>query len=243
MIQNRRKNILLVHEGFDEKELFKNIFKCYPLDVSYEAYNYQTNIHIFANYLFANYLNENDFTIDDLDIIQVLKEYRYETVLEYKYTDILFVFDFDPHDPRFRIKTLEKMMNIFSESTNQGKLYLNYPMVESAIDFIQLPEPNYNQKFCNVSELKFNQYKNKVKKNSVLNSFAMIDNKRLPNILNHTVCKMKFLTNENADNYQRLLEIENALLENEQKISIINTSVLFLKDYNHEIFYQYIRNK
>lgn len=243
MPQSRKKNILLVCEGYSEEELLKNIFKSYPIDVSYETYNYQTNIHLFANYLFNNYLNEEDITIDDLDIIQVLKEYRYEKVLEYKYTDILFVFDFDPHNPRFRIKTLEKMMSIFSESTNQGKLYLNYPMVESVIDFIELPEQDYNQKFCCVSELKFNQYKNKVKKNTVFNSFEMIDNKSLPIILEQTQSKMKFLTKGNTDNYQLLLEVENALLENEQKISIINSSLLFLKDYNKETFYQYIRNE
>lgn len=65
----------------------------------------------------------------------------------------------------------------------------------------------------------------------------------VPIILDQTISKMEFLTKGNTDNYQLLLEVENALLENEQKISIINSSLLFLKDYNKETFYQYIRNQ
>lgn len=245
----KKKNILLICEGNDDEKLLETLLKYYPIEFNYKIYKYNTNIHLFAKYLFDNYLNDmDDFTIDELDIIQVLKDYCKKEelrngVLNAKYTDILFVFDFDPQDPRFKIDQLYKLMDTLSNSTDQGQLYINYPMVESAIDFESLPDPNYNNKTCDLKDLKFSIYKNRVKKGTILKNFDEINESNLHMILDQTINKMNYLTNNNSKDYEYLLKIENNILEKELKIYILNSSLLFLRDYNESTFLKYISEK
>lgn len=233
---SHKKNILLICEGKDDKLFLQKIIEYYPIDVNYEIYVYETNLHIFANFLFKRYLNDSKFTIDDLDILQVLKEYRNESVLFEKYTDILLVFDFDPQDSRFDIHKVRKLINLFSDSTNHGQLYINYPMVESAIDFTTLPDFDFNNKVIDKELLYRKGYKNLIKNTSVIKSISNIDDSNLFIILKHTYSKMLFLTDGKSKDYNLLLEIENEMLENHNSISIINTSMLFTRDYNETMF-------
>lgn len=60
-----------------------------------------------------------------------------KSVLMDSYTDKLLIFDFDPQDSFFRnhrdeaCRRFQKLMEFFSESTDHGKLYLSYPMIEA----------------------------------------------------------------------------------------------------------------
>lgn len=234
-----QKNILIICEGRDEISLFNRISMNYPIDYSHQFYCYNTNIHILGNHITSKYLDLG-FRIEDLDIIQILKEFRNEEILNYKYTDILLVFDFDPHDPRFDINQLILLQQIFSESTNQGQLYINYPMVESSIDFLCFPEEEYINKKCDYIDLYRNGYKNKVKRESVINSIELIDNENLKHILKHTYDKVDYLVGLDDDKYSKLLTFQNKLLETENSVSIVCTSLLFLYDYNSLIFHSFI---
>lgn len=234
-----KKKLLMICEGKSERELLQAVLKYYPIEAGYEIYEYKTNLHIFAQFLFTRYLNDS---IDDLNMIQVLKDYRDDAVLNEKYTDILFIFDFDPQDPRYNIITLRKLFDMFSDSTNQGQLFINYPMVESALDFNSLPESDYNHKTYAKRLLKQNGYKNKVKLNSVIKEFKNIDDTNLYIILKHTYLKMVYLCQGSSNDYKYLLEVENTLLCECDQISILCTCLLFLRDYNEEKFMRILAN-
>ena len=226
-----KKKLLMICEGKSERELLQAVLKYYPIESGYEIYEYKTNLHIFAQFLFTRYLNDS---IDDLNMIQVLKDYRDD--------DILFIFDFDPQDPRYNIITLRKLFDMFSDSTNQGQLFINYPMVESALDFNSLPESDYNHKTYAKSLLKRNGYKNEVKMNSVIKEFKNIDDTNLYIILKHTYLKMVYLCQGSSNDYKYLLEVENTLLCECDQISILCTCLLFLRDYNEEKFMRILAN-
>lgn len=179
--------------------------------MNYEIYVYETNLHIFANFLFERYLNDSKFTFNALDILQVLKEYRNEPVLFKKYTDILLVFDFDPQDSRFDIHKVRKLINIFSDS-------------------------DFNNKVIDKEVLYRKGYKSLVKNTSVIKSISNIDDSNLFIIIKHTYSKTLFLTDGKSKDYNLLLEIENEMLEKHNKISVINTSMLFTRDYNEATF-------
>lgn len=70
------KNILFICEGENDEKLLNVILKTYKLNTHFEIYKYKTNIHIFAKHLFQNYsFSENDIREENVDIIQVLKEF------------------------------------------------------------------------------------------------------------------------------------------------------------------------
>lgn len=132
------------------------------------------------------------------------------------------------------------MIRIFSESTNQGQLFLNYPMVEAAIDFACLPDPNYNDNVWKLQDLKFNGYKNFVKKNSIIKKFDDICEDNLWIILRQAFEKMNLLTKGNPNDYELLLNVQSELLKATQTISIISSCLLFVRDYHTANFMKYI---
>ncbi|MEG1170070.1 MAG: hypothetical protein RSD92_08115, partial [Erysipelotrichaceae bacterium] len=143
--------------------------------------------------------------------------------------------------PRFDEKTLTKLIDILSDSTDVGQLFINYPMVEAALDFTALPDPQYNDKVCNLKDLKFNVYKNSVKKKSAIQHFNNISREDLRIVLKQTLEKMIYLTNGRSNDYCYLLDVQNELLRKYGKISIISTCLLFVRDYNADSFFRYIK--
>lgn len=233
------KNILIICEGNDEKRLFDILFNIYPTTISYKAYSYGTNIYLLRKYIFENYFDKG-FKIDDIDIISLLKEYRYDDVLNQKFTDILLVFDLEPQDPRFNYEDILSMQSIFSESTSQGQLYLNYPMFESFLHFEKLPDLNYLLRKILLSKLPRNGYKNLVRETSIINDLGSIRAENLPILLNQTFEKFRILTENGENDYRDLLVSQILLIEIEKSVWVINTSVLFLRDYNQNLFLEYI---
>jgi len=233
------KKILIICEGSFEVKLFNKIIESYPLSIECSFYEFRTNIHILRTRL-NEYFNENNFDIYDIDIIQVLKEYRNEEILNLRFTDILLVFDFEPQDSRFNEVFLVKLQEFFCDSTNQGQLYLNYPMAESILDFESLPDSYFNQKRVLKNNLVRNQYKNKVRTTSCIAEINNINSSNLNKILWHIYAKINLITGYMEPDYLRLLNHECQLLLETEFIDIINTSVLFLNDYNPTEFKRFI---
>lgn len=233
------KNILFICEGSDEEKLFNKLFELYPIDANYVLYQYQTNLHLFGKFLFEEYIDKGS-DIDDLDIIQVLKDYRFESILDMKYTDILLVFDFDPQDPRYSPDRLKQLQYLFSESTNQGQLYINYPMIEASLDFDEIPDFDYIDKTVDKELLKRSGYKNKVRRTSAIGVYSGLNSINLPIVLKQTDEKFLAITDvEDDSKYDKLLDYQIQLLHQNDIISIINTSLMFLKDYNTGLFNNY----
>lgn len=233
------KNILIICEGSDEEKLFKKLFELYPIDANYVLYQYQTNLHLFGKFLIEEYIDKGS-DIDDLDIIQVLKDYRFESILDMKYTDILLVFDFDPQDPRYSPDRLRQLQYLFSESTNQGQLYINYPMIEAALDFNEIPDSDYVNKTVDKELLKRSGYKNKVRRTSAIGVYSNLNSINFPIVLKQTDEKFLAITGDEEDSkYDYLLDYQIQLLQHSNNISIINTSLMFLKEYHSQQFYAY----
>ena len=45
-------------------------------------------------------------------------------------------------------------MRYFVESTDMGKLYLNYPMIEAFYHMSNIPDPEYNGRVATLAELR-----------------------------------------------------------------------------------------
>lgn len=158
------------------------------------------------------------------------------------FSSIYLIFDFDSQDQRFSIDKCEWLIRYFSDETKNGKLYFNYPMVESLLDFNSFSQNQFNNKTVSRKNLKGDTYKKKVAKNSLimnnLMKYSLKNNKILHDVIFLHLNKYEYLCgvsiNDPVIDSLALLNAELIFYRN-NKVSIINSSILLLCDYNIDI--------
>lgn len=126
---SERKVLFIVEGSRGEPRLLRRMHDVFFGTTPENIYWHGTVIYDLLSRMF-----ESD-DVDDLDVVSVLRESVTDPdrrrILKQEFTDVYLVFDMDPHDPRYDKGLLDKAMGFFTESTDNGKLYLNYPMLES----------------------------------------------------------------------------------------------------------------
>ena len=244
--------ILFICEGEKTEKKFCNLiidkyFLKRQKQKEYVAYG--TNIYG----LYEELSKDNGLNIIELVKERALKKgdmYNYSKLSKGGYAEIYLIFDFDPHAPEYSQEKLEEMVKFFDNETENGKLYINYPMMESFKHFTSLPDFNYNS-YC----VKLNdcvKYKEYVSSISVINHFGSIQEKDLRIIVNQNLDKYSYIYGTNLNNYKlylenfsqiKLLKLQNNNIESNNELFVLNTSVFWGLDYFGENFYNdYVRN-
>ncbi len=106
----------------------------------------------------------------DIDLPFVISKKEHLDTLYYKdsFTNIILVFDYERHDPQFSVDKILKMQECFKDSTDVGKLYLNYPMIEAYKHLKSFPDLDYLERKISVSLKPGDKYKNLVKEESII---------------------------------------------------------------------------
>lgn len=154
--------ILIIVEGAKtDLHLMHKLLDLYGIRKSHQIVSYNTGIYDLYQKLFF----EDD--PESLDLLQVLKEHEKDqdkrNLFDEHYTDIILIFDLDPQSPQFSPEKIKKMAQYFTESSDNGKLYLNYPMVESFYHMKSIPDPDYFVYTVNFRDLNSSKYKQAVK--------------------------------------------------------------------------------
>lgn len=247
------KNVLLIVEGDnDEVRFYKNLFRCCFQSADYHFCPYRSNIHVLAQELYNNYPCFED---DELDIRQVLisieQDDRKKEILREKYTDVFLVFDFDPQHDHAHFDTVRRMLTYFCESTAQGQLFINYPMMQSYKHFAGLPDSDYKNLEVDVHEIK--EYKKIVGQISSYTDLSKYDYKIFYSIAAHNLIKFNYLTNGvlqlpsceeylNFD-YVKLYDLEKKMYLEEKKVSVINTCIFVLSNFAPTRFFTFLSKK
>ena len=174
-----RGQTLFIVEGHHEKnELFKLIIEVFPeLSITEE------NIHIFGTNIYQlyqkiqeEYGEEWDAPSNDVDLPFVLNKYdsqRFESIgRKRNYKNIFLIFDYEAQDPNFSINKIQRLQKYFSDVTNNGQLYINYPMVESYFDLEINNDLQFLNKFLN-KIVTGKEYKAIVKNNELYKVFQI----------------------------------------------------------------------
>ncbi|MBA3926815.1 hypothetical protein [Listeria rustica] len=248
------KNILLIVEGAkQEPRLIEFIFnKLFPATAHYQIYSFKTNLYSLYNHLKKHYADKTgEIDLDSIDLLGVLKEYSKASsekeVLSKKYTDILLVFDFDPHDSEYNKSILTNFQSKFGESTEDGQLFINYPMVESFKHFKSLPDHEYSNRDIDLATLSSGKYKSLVDNETFQTDLRKYSSEDYLQIIRHNIMKIDYLLNtdltskthagESSLIYSKLLDYEINYLEQADKIHILNTSILFALEYNPNLLH------
>lgn len=145
--RRRSQNLLIVEGNHEKNKLFWLIFKCFP-EVSIDMDNvwiYGTNIYMLYEDIVEEYGLDWAKNEDDIDLPFVISKKQHSNMLRYKedFTNIIMVFDYERHDTNFSESKILEMQKCFVDAADMGKLYINYPMIESYQHLRMLPDRDY----------------------------------------------------------------------------------------------------
>lgn len=237
MSNDKRKILILVEGEKHDVNLMKHLLKIYSIDAKYEIVPYKTNIYTLYEEMFF------DDHPELVDLLQVLKSreksIEKSIIFDEVYSDVLLIFDLDPQAPDYHADKISKMIAYFVESSDMGKLYINYPMVESFYHMKSIPDDDFITYYATIAELRAGTYKQRVNlenRNHDYRKFA-INKNECNYVIKKNFEKAKALVEEYEpfDTVSNQIEIFNAqssLLDREDKILIISTCGFFFPEYN-----------
>ena len=242
--RSRGKHLLIVEGNHEKDELVPLILKCFPqIKIQPE------NIVVFGTNIYQLHLNiEKEYGESWFDVMVdipyvVSKMKRLDTVWHAQdFIDIFLIFDFERQDTYFSKETIKRMQEYFIDSTDMGKLYINYPMVESYWDTYDRHEESFEYRKKNLPMRRGIEYKNSVKDTEI--ALAV----KFPEFLDD-VLERKFGVNDernrkdcvsrilNLNSHAKLNEEIEVILKEKMSERNIMTAKYFLQDKILEIGY------
>lgn len=182
----------------------------------------------------------------DLDIIELIREKAklkkdmatYEKLTMDGFDEVYLIFDYDFHAPQYSFEKILEMAEFFDNETENGKLYINYPMMESFKHFKSIPDEDFNN--YKISKEECLKYKKIVGDVSCIKHFNDITLPILGIMIKQVLDKYGFISKKKLNNYEtylnefsqsNLLHLQNKSLSKDGKIFVLNTSILWGLDY------------
>ena len=241
MDKARSKILVLVEGPKTDYKLMEKLLSVYGIDASHQIVSYNTNIYTLYNAMFR------DQDPDALDLLQVLREREPDEekkkLFDQAYSDILLIFDLDPQAPDFTPQKICEMALHFTESTDMGKLYLNYPMVEAFYHMKDIPDPEYNTYIATMEELRNGHYKERVNaenRNHDQRKFA-VNKEECNTVIRQNIEKACWLVTGvclreapilGAPDGVQILQEQLKKLSIEDSVAVLCTCVFHIVDYN-----------
>lgn len=168
-VRRRGQNLLIVEGKHEKNELFSLLFRCFPeINISMDnIWIYGTNIYILYEDIVKEY--GEDWEGEDIDLPFVISK-KNGSEIRYKqdFTNIILVFDYERHDTNFSEEKIVCMQRCFTDSTDMGRLYINYPMIESYQHLRSLPDTDYAERKIAVSLQPGREYKSLVRRETII---------------------------------------------------------------------------
>lgn len=238
--------LFIVEGSKAEPKFLRKLYGCYVGNDA-EIVSYGTNVHVLIDSLF-----DGDELDEDLDIMNIIRELDPDSdVPNRKFTDKYLVFDMDPHDSKFNPSRLRKMMMFFDDSADNGKLFVNYPMLESYRHLKCEWDPEYNGRMFRLEDMW--DYKGAVNRESYpsIKQLNKHDRKLFDMLIHMNLEKAGNITRghpiDSKEDYfgTGATEIYDAVmqeLEVRKRIPVLNTSLFIPVDYNPDLIFDIERS-
>lgn len=232
--------ILILGEGAKtDFQIMKHLLKVYGIDNNHEIVSYNTNIYKLYKEMFIN--TDNDPS--SIDLLQLLKEHEKDltkkAIFDERYSDILLIFDLDPQANNYSPEKIKTMLEYFTESSDMGKLYINYPMVEAYYHLKDIPDNEYLTRMVQV--LKGNEYKKLVNLENQThdyNKFAK-SKEECNIIIKQNIQKAWYILNKSPINVPPLdldiLNLQLKSIKDTNNLYVLCTCVFYIVDYNSSL--------
>lgn len=240
------KNILFVVEGEkSETRFMQKLISVFIRDVQPEFFHYKTNIH----QMIDGMMNDDGRIDEDLDFIEHLRSCGTNkgdrSVLNRKFTDVFLFFDMDPQDQKYDAEKMQSVLDYFSDPSDNGKLYVNYPMLESYKHVSDLNSLSFLDTKVNREDIR--RYKSIVDAEALssLKDLSKITEEMWKRLLTLNVIKANMICNgiedlpdmeqyENTIKQDTIFRIQSKHLEKDGFLFVMNTSLFYIVDYKGE---------
>lgn len=233
------KKILFLVEGKLESKNVKNIAEK-MLSLTEENYEIISNDTVIYE-LFEDLRDD-----PDLSLVGYLKAKGKITLnpgelSKEAFSQIYLIFDFDPHYEKYSDDDIREMLQFFDNETENGKLYINYPMFEATFYIDDFENPKLLYEMVSISECNGRCFKKRVKEISCFGRKNHLDfSLRNPNDVYQSIRwnykRAIYLIKQNELDYTMILEKQIESKNSEAKnFLILSTFVLMIIDYNPEI--------
>lgn len=240
MRDDKTKILILVEGKKTDVRLMQRLLMLYGIDHKHEIVSYNTSIYTLYNEMFRD--NDPEY----YDILQVLKEREKDEnrkrIFDEEYSDILLIFDFDPQDVQYDKDKIIQMQEFFTESSDMGKLYINYPMVEAFYHMKSIPDDEYMLRITTKEELKSGGYKKRVHAETIGSDYKKFAANRTEcNIVIKQNLEKAFhiigmkLSNIETPSLNEIIEFQTNIYEKENWLYVLCTCVFYIVDYNPEL--------
>lgn len=242
--------LFIVEGEVAEPALIKKIFDTFlPADATFEFYSYKTNLHTLAEHIEEFYPDFDDY-VDVLGVLQELEQDdERKAILSGKYTDIFYIFDFDPQNHTLHFDTIAKLFDHLNDSADQGKLFINYPMLESYKHLQKMPDPTFKDRTVSLEECL--SYKQLINSESAYQDLRVLNYQTLTSMIVHHLRKANYILTDDyklpekdaflAWNHQTIFERERTLVEQEKHVSVLNTCMFVIVDYQPSKFFKNVQ--
>lgn len=225
--------ILFIFEGEKaEKQIADSFLKCFLVDDFVVYCAFCTTIYNLYNKISQD---------EDLDTFTLLKELpkNKEALSPYKrndFAEIYLFFDYDGHTTSADDEKMKDILNLFSEETEFGKLFINYPMVESLKHY----SDSLDFKNLKVESKKDIKYKRLVSEvgGEEFRHFHLYTPKLWTTLIEVHLMKMNYIVNESytipSEYYSQKQIFHNQLcryINIDGTISVLSSFPIFLFDY------------
>ena len=250
------KKVLFILEGDNDEPSFvrRLMEKCYSR-INYKTYTYRTSLHILSQELYEYFEEIEEDNIDNLiDIRMILRstepDEKKKKLLTEEFNEIYLIFDMDPQCELPHFDTIYKMIKYFNDSTQNGKLYINYPMMQSYKHFNVLPDNSFINKKVNLESIR--NYKQLVHEESNFKDLNSYTHNTFFSLGVHHLKKANYILNNKFELFttDEFLDIDESLIyrnqldmfNNTKEVYVLNTSIFILFNFNPKNSFNYINN-
>lgn len=249
-MDNKIKILLIVEGARLEPQFFDQIQKVYGL--SFEIVCVKNNI-----YSLYKRMKEMDFQADIKQILlESTKDEKERARLKERFAYTYLIFDLDVQhtengekskstleNVNENLKRLQEMTEYFTDETDPtiGKIYINYPMMESFKDCNSFDDEEYLTSRVALNDLR--KYKElvglKKMSNKRLDSYLIDDFNRLSKlnlrklqyILNGTCRPIEYAVFQELSKQSQISIAEKRIIDKDKEVAVLNTATFFALDY------------
>jgi hypothetical protein len=244
-MSDKKKHIAIVYEGEKtEKALIERLQMLFFADIMETVViSFPASGNI---YMLWNKLREYEFDVDIIDVIREMNKETKELLEGYSardFSEVYLFFDYDAHNDNLpqiykNRDTVRELLETFDNETENGKLYISYPMIESLRE-IHSENEDYKSFYVSLDE----RYKNYVSEELEFQNFKHITKEQWEVACRASVKRAYLITHyrEAIPEYDYFLKemtqakIYEAQLEHfvnlNKVVGVLNSVPLFLLEY------------
>ena len=235
--------ILFVFEGKDDKSYFESIKQLFfPEKLDTFVCTYNSNIYSLYTKLMEHDALNGAFEVDTVSVLkEILLEKGDETLKDIREDEVSEIYLFFDYDFQEKARTLEEnnkrlseMLDFFTDETANGKLYINYPMVESLRYTKELPDSDYWTYTVTRQQCQEVRFKRLVHEFSFYGGKTNWKHLVVMNVSKaNYICNDKNEVPDESDSQQAVFsnQLSKYVKTDECKVAILNAFPIFLFDY------------